>query len=359
MYRSLILGVALALFAPVDLGRAANAQYNIEIVAIDLAGRQANLTQDPALDVAPAVASDGRIAFFSSRDGSGDLYVMHGAGGNARRLTDGAVDNSGVALAEDLAWSQASWSPYGDKVAFDGKYMAIGPPCAQHCEGWDVLVIGADGSGLAQVALDARAPAWSPDGRSLAYESDYDAYDGSARSVTILHLDGSGSVRVKAFNTEGDVGPVWSKHGGKLAFQARPAVNSPTSIYTVRADGSGVRRLARGHNPTWSHDGRRLAFVDDHRLFAINTDGTHTRKLSRTGEFVVDAAWSPTGGTLAYVAGTKPAPGGAAHLRVETVSADGKRVHVLARQSAATLIWGSPVWTPDGKRILVAIERHS
>ena len=83
------------------------------------------------------------------------------------------------------------------------------------------------------------------------------------------------------------------------------------------------------------------------------------RKLSGTGEFVVGAAWSPTGATLGYVAGTEPAPGGAAHLRVETVCAEGKRLHVLARQSAATLIWGSPVWTPDGKRLLVAVERHS
>jgi hypothetical protein len=44
--------------------------------------------------------------------------------------------------------------------------------------------------------------------------------------------------------------------------------------------------------------------------------------------------------------------------RVETVSSDGKQVHVLARERPATLIWGNPVWTADGKRILVAIEAH-
>jgi Tol biopolymer transport system component len=160
-------------------------------------------------------------------------------------------------------------------------------------------------------------------------------------------------VELKAFNTEGDVGPVWSPRGNELAFQARPAKGSPTWIYTVRADGSHERRLARGHRPAWSPDGRRVAFVDDAKLYTIDRDGTHRRKLSRPGELVVAAAWSPRGGTLAYVAGTRPAPGGASNLHVETVSADGKRVRILARASGGASIWTAPpLWTPSGQRIV-------
>jgi Tol biopolymer transport system component len=362
-YRLLLLLVALPFMAPADLGRAASAEYNVEIVAIDLAGRQTNLTRNPALDVDPAVARDGRIAFFSSRGGSDDLYVMDGDGGNVRRVTNGAIDHSGVALAEDLAWSQASWSPRGDTIAFDGKYLANGPPCEQHCAGLDVLVIGSDGSGLEQVALGARAPAWSPDRRRLAYESDIDPYE-LAGSVTIARLDGSGSVRVKAINHFSDVGPIWSPSGTELAFQAQRIDGSRFWIYVVRADGTRKRRLAAGHDPSWSPDGRRLAFIsncpliNNCALFTIDSDGKHKRRLSRKGEYVVAAAWSPKGGTLAYVAGTKADPYGGPprNLRVETVSADGKRVHVLAREPAGSLIWWrSPVWTPDGRRILVAV----
>jgi Tol biopolymer transport system component len=354
MYRLLVLAVVLTLVTSADLGRASRTDYNIEIVAIDLTGRQTNLTHDPAIDVAPTVARDGRIAFFSSR-GGGDLYVMNRDGRNVRRVTKA---DAGVALAEDLLWSQASWSPRGDRIAFDGKYLAQGPPCEQHCEGWRVLVIGSDGSGLEPAGLGARA-AWSPDGTRIAYESDVDSYT-EPRSITIARLDGSGSVRVPAINGQFDIGPAWSPTGKEVAFQTQRADGSPTSIDVVQADGRGKRRLAAGHNASWSPDGQRLAFINNFTLFTIKRNGTKKRRLSRLDEAVVGAAWSPKGGIVAYVAGPKSGRSGGSvgRLRVEVVGRDGKRARVLVRESAASLIWGPPVWTPDGKRILVAVEPH-
>src|SRR5437667_12050855 len=89
MYRLLILAVALPFLGNADLGRAAGKQFDVEIVAIDLAGRQTNLTQNPAWDSAPAVSRDGRIVFLSTRDGEAELYVMGGDGRNVRKLTTG------------------------------------------------------------------------------------------------------------------------------------------------------------------------------------------------------------------------------------------------------------------------------
>jgi len=176
--------------------------------------------------------------------------------------------------------------------------------------------------------------------------------------VTIMRLDGSGSVHVNGFNRFGEAGPVWSPTRYEVAFQAGPTDGSSLSVYVVRADGRRKRRLAVGQNPSWSSDGRRLAFIDDCRLFTIGENGKGKRRVSREGEFVVGAVWSPKGGTLAVVAGTTAdCYGGAAgNLRVETVSADGKRMHVLAREPADSFILGPPVWSPDGKRILVAID---
>ncbi len=353
MHRLLLLALVLPLLGVADVGGASNREINYDIVAISFAGgRQTNLTHNPAMDVNPAVARDGRIAFLSNRGGSVDLYVMDSNGRNARRLTNGVVDHSGIALAEDLEWSHASWSPRGDKISFDGKYSANAAQCEQHCTAWDVLVIGADGKGMKQIALDARAPAWSPDARLLAFESDVDSYY-AAGSVTISR-PGSGSVQVQAINNESSVGPAWSPRANETAFQA--AEGARTWIYLVRADGTGKRRLAPGRTPTWSPDGRRLALIDNCKLITIGRNGKGRRLLSRTGESVIGVAWSPKGGTLAYLAGTSPhrCGGGPPNLRLKTVTADGKRVHILARESAASRMFPAiPVWTYDGKRILV------
>jgi Tol biopolymer transport system component len=352
MYRLLLLAVVLYLVGAANLGRASSKEFNFEIVAIDLAGRQTNLTHDPAIDTGPAVASDGQIAFLSSRGGTDDLYLMDGDGSNVRRMTNGAVDGSGVALAEDLAWSQASWSPRGDQVAFDGKYFASDPTtCLQHCAGWDVLVVGSDGSELRRIAVGARAPAWSPDGRRLAYESGIGP-DYGAESLTIMRLDSVGSVQVKASNTDSNVGPVWSPDGSEIAFQA--AFQARVWIYTVRADGTRKRRLTTGHNPTWSPDGRRLAFIDNYQLTTTDRTGKGKRRLSRKGQSVLGAAWSPKGGKLAFVVGTTPGccP---VNRRLETVSADGTHLRVVARERAGTEIEDNPVWTRDGKRILITV----
>jgi Tol biopolymer transport system component len=212
-----------------------------------------------------------------------------------------------------------------------------------------VFVVGSGGNGLKQVALRARAPAWSPGGRFLAYESGIDGYY-EAGSVTISRPDGSGSIETKAVNGVSSVGPVWSPRGGEIAFQADRGAR--TWIYLVRADGTRKHRLAPGTNPTWSPNGRRLAFVDNCALITINKDGTGKRRVSREGEFVIGAAWSPNGAALAYLTRTQGCVG--MPSRLETVSVDGKHVHTLARWPAQSLVWGNPVWTPDGKRILVA-----
>jgi Tol biopolymer transport system component len=345
---TLLLIAVLPFVGTADMGRAAEQGLDVEIVAIDLAGRQTNLTQNAAADLAPAVARDGRIVFVSTRDGEPDLYVMDGDARNVRRLTT----RVGVTCCgEDLEVSQAAWSPDGGTIAFDGEYWAQPADCERLCVNWNVQVIGSDGSGVKRIALEARAPGWSPDGRRLAYESGVSAY-GTAYGVTIARLDGSGSVQVGAIYS---VGPVWSPGGGEIAFQARPTEDSPTtSIYVVRADGTHKRRLAAGHDPIWSPDGRRLAFIWNYRLVTIGADGKGRRRLSRAGEFVGDAAWSPNGRTLAVVAGTKAGSYGGRprNIRLETVSADGKHERVLVRRNLS--ISGSP-WTPDGKRILVTV----
>jgi TolB protein len=166
MYRFLLLAVALVFLGAAGVGAARDdVEFNHDIVAVDLVGRQTNLTRNhPAFDGSPAVARDGRIVFVSTRGGSPDLYVMNGDGRNVRRLTNGASDGSGVAWDEALHLTEASWSPRGDRIAFDGRYMVRGRDCPRLCANWRVLVVESNGGGLNEIARNARAPAWSPDG---------------------------------------------------------------------------------------------------------------------------------------------------------------------------------------------------
>jgi Tol biopolymer transport system component len=120
--------------------------------------------------------------------------------------------------------------------------------------------------------------------------------------------------------------------------------------------------LAPGRNPTWSPAGRRLAFIDNsNRLITMTRDGKRKRRVSRAGESVLAAAWSPKGDTLAFVAGTpNPYGGSPRNLRLETARANGTRLRVLTRSSDSSRISSSagPIWTPNAKRILVTVESH-
>jgi Tol biopolymer transport system component len=340
------------LLASADVAR--SSEYHVDIVAIGLTGKQTDLTQSPSFNASPAPAPDGQIAFVSDRAGTTDLYVMDGDGGNVQRLTTNAHIEGG---AEDLEVSHVAWSPQGHTIAFDTAWGPVEPNCPQHCDGWAVSVVRSDGSGLGKIAQSARAPAWSPNGARLAYDSGVDVVDyDDAGSVTIARPDGSSAVQVPATRNSSLIGPVWSPPGDELAFEAqKPDKSAATSIYLVDASGQHRRRLTTGHDPTWSPDGRRIVFVYDYKLVAIDANGTGRRRLSPKGEFVVTAAWSPKSGTIAYVAGTTRDPYAylPRNLRVEAVSSEGKHVRVLAREPGL-FVDEPPVWTADGRRILVA-----
>ena len=109
-------------------------------------------------------------------------------------------------------------------------------------------------------------------------------------------------------STPGDVQtPAWSPDGRKLAFVSQRDGNS--EIYVMNADGSAQENLTRqpasDSHPSWSRDGRRIVFVSrrdgNAEIYVMNADGSGLRNLTRTPSDDLDPAWSPDGRAIAFV----------------------------------------------------------
>jgi WD40 repeat protein len=116
-----------------------------------------------------------------------------------------------------------------------------------------IFTVDADGSNLTKVfdvpgAYDS-APAWSPDGRQIAFESDQDG----DMEIYVMDADGT-NVRQLTDNTIHDEGPAWSPDGQRIAFTSGPD-DLNGDVWVMNADGSDKLRLmnvpGRDESPDW------------------------------------------------------------------------------------------------------------
>jgi TolB protein len=142
--------------------------------------------------------------------------------------------------------------------------------------------------------------------------------------------------------------PAWSPDGEKIAYVTDP-IDDP-QIHVMNADGSGRRWLVDGNWPTWSPDGGRICYTDypvgAEQLAVIGADGEGNRRL--TGRFFTtgpnsEAAWSPDGTKIAFVAGTNDED-------IYVMNADGSKRARLTDDVPGNDHW-PPTWSPDGTRI--------
>ncbi|MCB0234428.1 MAG: PD40 domain-containing protein, partial [Anaerolineae bacterium] len=159
------------------------------------------LTNDSTDDQAPAWSPDGaRVVFESYRHGidNAEVYVMNGNGSGQTRLTNSpGYDGT------------PSYSPDGSKIAFVSNRN--GP--------YRIMVMNADGSGQQVLSNQQNAfdPVWSPDGRQIAYDADYDG--DNWEELWLMNADGSNQHMI--YNPSGDVvawARSWSPDGRYLAF---------------------------------------------------------------------------------------------------------------------------------------------
>ena len=255
----------------------------VYVMNADGSGKR-NLTRGRAIADYPIWSPDGRkIAFLGCTDSprrctrfvgyqpSYQLYVVNADGGGLRRLRLDPARSNRYRLQYPLVWS-----PDG-RTIHSGRYL-----------------VRTDGSGSRWLPYIPLTAVWSPDGRRIAFARPRGRTGPgpccySARSdIYVMNADGSGT-RKLTHNARQNAEPAWSPDGRKIAF--RSTRNGNRDIYVMNANGSGKRNLTRNaawdSRPSWSPDGRKIAFVSnrDGRLEAhvMNADGSGQRRLTVQG----------------------------------------------------------------------------
>jgi len=253
------------------------------------------LTDDPAPDGFPAWSSDGeQIAFISERDGFPELYVMNSDGTEPTRLSQDSFHRK----------LSPSWRPGTRQIA-----LAVVVDTVQ------VFLVDVDrsralpfevGLGLrpvSPVASNSWDPSWSPDGQRLALSMQDDVGD---YQVFVMNADGSG----RAPLTEGpalDRAPAWSPDGKTIVFVSDRDGNR--ELYLVRLNEEGLTRLTRDPASegiaSWSPDGKRLVFSSDRDgdwdLYLLSLANGAARRLTSDPGTDSFPAWSPDGKAIAFV----------------------------------------------------------
>lgn len=236
----------------------------------------------------PRVSPDGRqIAAVEMGLNHSELVLLNGLGERIQLLTNNLSPNR----VQDSAWARSpAWSPDGRSIAF---VADLGR--------WDLSIwrIAAGGGqvelvhGFALGSGGGDTPTWSPDGTKIAFTG----ARGAATQIFVADLNTGNSTQITNM-ADGAYDPAWSPTGEYIAFVVREGQEH--NIWMAAPDGSGARKLFGGglkRAPTWSPDGELLIYLghddDSFELFASRVFNGELLALSQpiklTNDLDIDA----------------------------------------------------------------------
>ena len=324
-------------------------------------GAAERVTEDTADEQAPAWSPDGAsIAFSTDKNGNRDVYVIELGSRRIRQLTFHSSDDD-----------RPAWSPDGKSIAFQSTRDSNVDLCLNN-DVWDVWRVPSTGGTATRVTrFRGENPAWSPDGKQIAYDRYSWGYADGEHNLFVIASDGSGMPREIASGEEDSRRPTWQGTSIYFGHEANGFHRSASrNVWKTGEKGGALVQLTglRGDHVTWPTTCAAtdaLVFEYDFDFYSINVKARAPAvpvKLKITAESpyrddpkatrAVSAglrqpSWSPDGASVVCVAGPW---GGAGH--VVRVAMDGKCTMVTKEPA----MYRSPALSPNGRTVAVQVD---
>jgi TolB protein len=256
---------------------------------------------------------NGRIAFrryLNDRHTRGAIFTINPDGSGERPLQH---------PGNNIVFTEPDWSP-------NGRWIVYNAWPRNNDDASRILKIRANGrhrTRLSQTCTDNCVsdsfPAWSPDGRQIAFERRLvppDPNDTWLIAIYVMQADGTEAIQVtRQGESAGDPGirfldraPAWAPDGDRLAFERESIRRQRHAVFTVAVDGTGERRITPWRldaaQPDWSPDGRWIVFRTQEGseregdIFMVHPNGNGLHKVIGGRGKWLSCSFSPNGNKI-------------------------------------------------------------